>query len=184
MSKSRRNVRFPHRSGNSELRRLSVSDASDAVPEPRSPSKDGDNSVAAVLNEVSDYYTLLDYHRFPSPCCMLSCWLTFPGEETAATCPVRLREEETSFHHTYNMDICYDRRLLSCPIFWSHLYNCHRNRGADRLLQGGYRHCQRSQQGEESPFHQVSELVFSCDDHVFSVWRERDLLLQTHSSRG
>lgn len=63
MSKSRRNVRFPHRSGNSELRRLSVSDASDAVPEPRSPSKDGDNSVAAVLNEKPQQPALSDYEK-------------------------------------------------------------------------------------------------------------------------
>ncbi|BDD58044.1 hypothetical protein MAP00_003354 [Monascus purpureus] len=63
MSKSRRNVRFPHRSGNSELRRLSVSDASDAVPEPRSPSKDGDNSAAAVSNEKPQQPALSDYEK-------------------------------------------------------------------------------------------------------------------------
>ena len=56
MSKSRRNVRFSHRAANSESRRLSVSDVSDAAAssEPRSPSKNGNHSVAPVSDEVRD----------------------------------------------------------------------------------------------------------------------------------
>lgn len=52
MSKSRRNVRFQHRNAaNSELRRLSVSDVSDAVSEPHSPSKNGSVSKSAAVPE-------------------------------------------------------------------------------------------------------------------------------------
>jgi phosphatidate cytidylyltransferase len=49
MTKSRRNVRFPHRNGE---RRLSVSsDVSDATSEPSSPSKNGAASKQTTIPE-------------------------------------------------------------------------------------------------------------------------------------
>ncbi|PLB45429.1 phosphatidate cytidylyltransferase [Aspergillus steynii IBT 23096] len=52
MSKSRRNVRFQHRASNgSENRRPSISDASDVVSEPGSPSKNGGVSKQATIPE-------------------------------------------------------------------------------------------------------------------------------------
>ncbi|KAJ5164642.1 Phosphatidate cytidylyltransferase eukaryota [Penicillium coprophilum] len=49
MSKSRRNVRFQHRTN--DERRLSVSDVSDAPSEPTSPSKNGNGSKPSTISE-------------------------------------------------------------------------------------------------------------------------------------
>ncbi|KAF7587971.1 hypothetical protein BBP40_006479 [Aspergillus hancockii] len=62
MSKSRRNVRFPHRA--SESRRLSISDASDAASEPGSPSKNGSVSKPeTIVEEKPEQPQLSDYEK-------------------------------------------------------------------------------------------------------------------------
>lgn len=50
MSKSRRNVRFPHRPNGAE-RRQSLSEISDAASEPNSPGRNGSNEKPTTIPE-------------------------------------------------------------------------------------------------------------------------------------
>jgi hypothetical protein len=97
MAKPRRGIKFNHRNGQTagqDGRRSSFSDISEAASEPGSPVKTGDGS-----NDSSEVELI---HSAESR--------TYTNAVIASS--LRIREEETNLHHSIDMDVPHDRRIL------------------------------------------------------------------------
>lgn len=180
MGRPRRNVRFHHRAATTDARQSS--DLSD-ISEPPSPNKNGASRGNEGISEevrLFEYMLLEPFWNWNANHVMV---FSLPAVEIQRAYRLRIREEKTDFHNPDDMDICYDRRFLHCHVLRPHLSHCHHHGCPDHFVQGGHRHCKRPQQGQEPQVHQVAQLVLPCNDNVFSVWRERDILFQAHPTR-